>query len=266
MIEELKQIVTQAGDIALSYRGSLSETSIEYKNPVDLVTKVDREIEDFIRDKVATIKPGAAFFGEETADAELASLQQVFICDPLDGTTNFVHGHPFFCISLAYREEHTTRYGIIYLPAFGTLYHAEKGKGSFRDNQAIHVSSTDTLINVLAGTGFACVRARKKQDNVPVFSHMVYKTRGIRRDGAAAIDLAYVAEGIFDLFWELNLHPWDTAAGALLVEEAGGKVTDIDGSGEYEKNNHIVASNGLIHEQFLQELRVCCHEPPLERR
>ncbi len=244
----------EAGDISMKYFGMLEENDIEFKNPVNLVTKVDKEIEDFLRMELEKLYPDVRFFGEEGSYGDLASLDRVFIVDPLDGTTNYVHRHPFFSVSVAYRENGVTKYGVVYAPLLKTLYFAEKGGGCFCDGKQVHVSTTDTLIDSLIGTGFACVRGRIKPDNVAAFSRIIYKARGVRRIGSAAIDLAYIADGRFDLFWEMFLYPWDMAAGALLIEEAGGMVTDIDGGPNWEENHRIVASNGRIHEEFLHEL------------
>jgi len=230
---------------------------------VDLVTRVDRDLEESIRTDLAQAFPDVAFYGEEGAYGALADYPRVFIVDPLDGTTSFVHGHPFYSISIAYREDGTTRLGVVALPAFGETYWAQRGAGAFHDGRRLRVSDTAVLIESLAATGFACVRARLKPDGLPLFNDLIYRIRGIRRCGSAAIDLCYVAEGRYDLYWELHLQPWDTAAGVLMVREAGGRVTDLGGGPEHEPRRHLVASNGLVHDEFLAvAARYPLPEPP----
>lgn len=255
MLETMKKLAVEAGNISLSYYGKLEEEDITFKNPVNMVTKADKEVEDFLKSHLAAQYPDIYFYGEEGTHGPLSSYEQVFICDPIDGTTNFIHRHPFYGISLAYREEGITKASAIYLPVFDCLYYAEKGAGAFRNGKQVQVSRTDSLLQALTSTGFACVREQIKPDNLPIFSRMIYITRGVRRDGAAALDLAYVADGRFDLFWEVYLYPWDMAGGVLLVEEAGGTVTDIDGGVNFEENKRIVASNGVLHDRFLEELQ-----------
>lgn len=255
MIDRLRQIVRRAGKIARTQGGKLTRGDISSKGEVDLVTRVDREIETFLRDALAREFPGIAFIGEEGDYADASDRDRVFIADPLDGTTSFVHGHPFYSISLAYREEGEALAGVVYLPYFDEIYYAQKDRGAFWNGSPITVSDTSQLIEALAGTGFACVRARKDPDNLPLFNDIVYRLRGIRRCGSAAIDLCYVAQGRYDLFWEYNLQSWDIAAGVLIVREAGGVVTDLAGSPEFEANKHLVASNGTVHDQFLEIAR-----------
>jgi myo-inositol-1(or 4)-monophosphatase len=251
MLQTLIEVARRAGCIAQEHAGRLRRDEVFHKGDTDLVTHVDQELEAFIRDALAKAFPGVAFYGEEGSYAALADQERVFIVDPLDGTTSFVHGHPFYSVSLAYREEGLTRLGVVYLPAFAELYWAQLGGGAFHDGQRLQVSETQLLIESLAATGFACVQARLKPDGLPLFNDLIYRIRGIRRCGSAAVDLCYVAEGRYDLFWELNLQPWDTAAGVLMVHEAGGRVSDLGGGPEFEARRHLVASNGRVHNEFL---------------
>lgn len=251
MLQSLMTVARRAGRIAQEHAGRLRRDEIFHKGSTDMVTRVDRELEDLIRSDLAAAFPDVAFYGEEGQYGALAEQNRVFIVDPLDGTTSFIHGHPFYSVSLAYREAGVTRLGVVYLPAFGETYWSVLGGGAFRDGRRLHVSDTRALIEALAATGFACVRARLTPDGLPLFNDMIYRIRGIRRCGSAAIDLCYVAEGRYDLFWELNLSPWDTAAGTLMVREAGGRVTDLAGGDAMDTRRHVAASNGLLHDEFL---------------
>ena len=199
--------------------------------------------------------PDLGFLGEEGTAGSRPTGGRYFVVDPIDGTTNFIHGLPHYCISLAYKEQGRTVLGAVYVPYFDDFYHAMPGQGACRNGERIRVSRTTTLINALGATGFACVRQRVANDNVPIFSRAIYELRGVRRLGSAAIDMCMVAEGKFDLYWEINIRPWDIAAGALLVQEAGGRVTDLDGGSAYEERDQVVGSNGLLHEAFLDLVR-----------
>ena len=254
MKKRIEKIIKQAGQKLMRYYGTLEKNDIEFKNPIDLVTKADKEIENFLRRKLKKAFPYVGFIGEEGGMSG-ENKNKIFIVDPLDGTTNFVHTYPFFAISLGYRENNITKMGFVYLPYFKTMYFAEKGKGAFKNKKKLIVSKTKNLINALTVTGFACVRSNKKPDNLPILNKIIYKVRGVRRDGSAAIDLCFVAEGIFDAFWELNLNSWDIAAGVLIVQEAGGLVTDFSNNFEFEKKKEILATNSYIHNNLLNIIK-----------
>lgn len=251
MLRQMMEIACRAGEVARGHAGRLAREDVYHKSSVDMVTRLDRELEAMIRDGLAEAFPEVAFYGEEGEYGRLEDFERVFIVDPLDGTTSFIHGHPFYSISLAYREGEESRLGVVHLPAFRETYWAERGKGAYHDGNRIHVSRTDRLLESLVATGFACVRERVQPDNIPLFCDTIYRVRGVRRCGSAAADLCYVADGRYDLFWELRLSPWDIAAGTLIVQEAGGLVTDLDGGNRYEAKRHLVASNGRVHEEFL---------------
>lgn len=251
MLERMLAVARRAGDLAREQAGSLRRDEIFHKGSVDMVTRVDRDLETFIRTELAAAHPDVAFYGEEGSYEPLEDSERVFIVDPLDGTTSYIHGHPFYSISLAYREAGVTRLGVVHLPAFGETYWVRRGGGAFHDGRRLQVSGTPVLVESLAATGFACVRARLQPDGVPLFAEVIHRLRGIRRCGSAAVDLCYVAEGRYDLYWELYLQPWDIAAGVLMVQEAGGLVTDLRGGDGYESGRHLVASNGRVHGEFL---------------
>lgn len=243
-------VVIEAGKIAKKYYGKLETNQIENKNPIDLVTVADREIERFISDRLAKAFPGTAFLGEEYGS--IGDGESLFILDPIDGTTNFVRQNPCFAISLAYRLRGKTQIGLVYAPMSDTMWYAVLGEGAFRDKKRIHVSSVDNLIQSLAITGFACIRGGLKPDNVPLFNKVIYRVMAIRRDGSAAIDLCQIAEGKAELFWEMNLNSYDTAAGELILREAGGTITDFQGRDEHEIKRQLIASNGKVHQEFLE--------------
>jgi myo-inositol-1(or 4)-monophosphatase len=251
MIDTLIEITRQAGRKAHSHFGKLAGEDVFHKGSVDMVTRIDRELEEFLQTELGRAFPGVAFYGEEGQYESLDQFDRVFVVDPLDGTTSYIHGHPFYSVSVGLREDGQTTAGVVYLPYFDQVYWAVRGEGAFHDGTRIHVSPTSELIDSLAATGFACIRARLERNNLPLFGELMPRLRGIRRCGSAAIDLCYVAEGIYDLYWEYQLQPWDIEAGVLIVKEAGGRVTDLAGGPDYEANRHFVASNGHVHEEFL---------------
>jgi len=249
----LKATVLQASRIAMGYYGKLSAGDIAAKSSaIDLVTAADRKVESFVKARLAARHPDIAFLGEEEGLSGDKADGRVFILDPIDGTTNFIHSYPFFSVSLAYREDSRTVIGLVYAPFFKDLYHAIRGGGAYKNGKRIHVSGATKLIDSLAVTGFACIRGGMKPDNMAILNRVIYELSGIRRDGSAAIDLCYVAEGRTEIFWEMNLSSWDVAAGALVVEEAGGKVTDFDAGPHFESKRRILASNGWVHDDFLR--------------
>ncbi len=237
----------EAGNLQIS---RLSQShQIEYKGEIDLVTDVDRACEDLIAQKITGHFPDHDILAEEGGGGRKNS-EYKWIIDPLDGTTNYAHGYPLFCVSIALEFKGEIIVGVVFDPNRNELFHAEKGKGSFLNGKKISVSQTAELNKTLAATGFAYNVKKAKRNNLNHFRHMIMAVQGIRRDGVAAIDLCYVACGRFDGFWELNLFPWDIAAGFLIVCEAGGKVTNFSGNpfSIYEKET--LASNGLIHDAF----------------
>lgn len=254
MLKKLIEIVKEAGNISLKYYGKIEEKQIQYKGKNDLVTSVDLEIEEFLKNKLVKYYPDSGFLGEEGKDKGENKNGKLFIADPIDGTTNFAYAHPFYCISLAYSENNIVKYGVVYAPVLDLLYSAERDGGAFCNSKRIYVSNTGTLKDSLGATGFACVFRNFKTNNLQLFNHIVGDLRGIRRYGSAAIDLCFTAEGKFDLYWEYNLNIWDIAAGVLIVKEAGGHVTDFDGENMFENKRQLLASNGKVHEEFLSKI------------
>jgi myo-inositol-1(or 4)-monophosphatase len=222
---------------------------ISYKRKSDIVTDADRRSEALILERVSRHFPSHAVVAEEGGGKETGS-DYCWYVDPLDGTTNFAHGFPVYCVTLAlaYRDEVIA--GVVYDPNREELFAAERGAGAFLNNERITVSQTADLAESLLGTGFPPF-ASNHDLNLQFFFKLTHLSHGIRRAGAAALDLCSVAVGRFEGFWELKLNPWDKAAGSLLVTEAGGRVTDLVGGPFSLHRDEIFASNGLIHEPML---------------
>ena len=230
----------------------------EYKGGVDIVTVADRTAEKLIKDRLGEVFPGHGIFGEEGTRERLDGEFRWYI-DPLDGTTNFAHGLPQFCVSmgleqrpagLASDQDGTLVAAVIYDPMRDELFTAERGKGAQLNGKAMRVSHTPELAEALLATGFPS-RKRHDSPNVHFYHEFTLRSHGLRRAGSAALDLASVASGRMDAFWEFNLNPWDTAAGVLLVEEAGGRVTDFSGGKFKLDSREVLASNGLIHDELV---------------
>ena len=225
---------------------------VEKKGAVDLVTEVDLACEEKIREILGKLAPGTSVLGEE--GGKTGSENHTWIVDPLDGTTNFAHGVPLFCVSVAFETEGALAVGVVYDPMRDELFSAVAGRGAFLDGTPIRVTARPVLDECLLATGFAYDYRTSRRHNFDAFVAATRASQGVRRLGAAALDLAYVAAGRFDGFWELGLKPWDTAAGALLVGEAGGVVTGLDGAPYLHYNPDIIATNGLIHGPLIKIL------------
>jgi len=250
------RIAEEAGKRLLAFHGRIDRSAVEYKGPVDLVTEADVSTEQFIRDSLERSFPGVAILGEEISPR--AGLEgEVWLVDPLDGTTNFVHGHPVFAVSIALATDGLVRAGVIHAPVLRETYSALRGTGACLGSRRIAVSDVRDFPHALMATGFAALRRPGGVDNLAHFAHVVKRVEGVRRAGAATMDLAFVAAGRLDGFWEFNLSPWDVAAGSLMVEEAGGKVTDLEGGSSFLRGPAIVAANAHLHERLLTELQRC---------
>lgn len=250
MLNFLVDISKQAGEYLKRQTGG--ELLIEHKGRIDLVTHADKASQKMIIKNIEKRFPGHAIIAEEGYDKS-GKEGFVWYIDPLDGTTNFVHGVPVFCVSIALYKGSTPLSGVCYNPSTQETFCAEKGKGSFLNGKRIQVSGTSKLIDALVATGFP-YKSENMKKVMERFFKVVSRVQGIRRFGSAALDLCYVASGRFDAFWEMELKPWDMAAGVLILEEAGGMVTSFDGE-EFDLNNgNIAASNKIIHNKFLQLL------------
>ncbi|MBI5561438.1 MAG: inositol monophosphatase [Deltaproteobacteria bacterium] len=224
--------------------------SIEYKGAVDLVTEMDRRAEALIVDEISSAFPGHGILTEESAEQRPASSVR-WIIDPLDGTTNYAHGYPVFCVSIAVEERGKTVFGCVHNPMLDELFTAEHNAGAYLNGTRISVSSTAFLGQGLLATGFPYDIRTSKLNNLDHFAAFAKRAQAIRRAGSAALDLSYAACGRFDGFWEMKLKPWDTAAAALILKEAGGEITDFSGAPFSIHGNECLASNGLIHEEML---------------
>lgn len=246
------EIVLRAGDIQMSRRESGFQ--IEKKGEIDLVTEVDLECERMCRAVLAERFPGHDVLAEELSSgpAEPAAAPYRWVFDPLDGTTNYAHGLPVFCASLALEINGETEVGAIFDPTRRELFTAERGVGAFLNGTRLQVSHASSLLNALLVTGFPYDVHQQLQRLLETFGAFLGRARAVRRLGSAALDLCYVAAGRFDGFWEQRLKPWDVAAGALIVREAGGQVSGMDGSRFDPVAGHLVASNGRIHDEMLR--------------
>jgi myo-inositol-1(or 4)-monophosphatase len=223
---------------------------ISYKGEVDLVTQADKRSEECIITRLHSRFPRHAITAEEGGGTDNDSRWRWYV-DPLDGTTNFAHGYPCFAVSIGLEEEGELIVGVIYQPISGELFTAAKGQGAYLNNKRIEVSRIERLGTGLLATGFPS-KKRAHSQNINFYWEYTLRSHGVRRDGSAALDLAAVACGRFDGFWEFGLHSWDTAAGVLLVREAGGMVTTLSGEPYRVDHHETVASNSLIHEEMLQ--------------
>jgi myo-inositol-1(or 4)-monophosphatase len=231
----------------------------EYKGDADLVTAADRAVEKLIRTRLGQSFPGHGIYGEEGTRERLEGEYRWYV-DPLDGTTNFAHGFPQFCVSLglehrppgtAPAEDGTLVAGVVYDPMRDEIFTARRGRGAELNGKPIHVSPVGQVLESLLATGFPS-RKRHLSPNIHFYHEFTLRSHGVRRAGSAALDLAYVAAGRMEAFWEFNLNPWDTAAGILLVTEAGGRVTDFSGDPYKLDSREILASNGRIHAELVK--------------
>ena len=247
----MSEIAREAGALLMEF--FRRRVKIEYKGDADLVTEADRASEKLILERIRSQWPSHEVIGEEGARIETGGDYRWYV-DPLDGTTNFAHGYPVFCVSLGLAFQGRREAAVVYDPTRDELFAAERGRGARLNGEPIVVSKTAELKQSLVATGFPSHK-RHKNPNIHFYHHITLKTHGVRRAGSAAMDLAYTAAGRYDGYWEFNLNPWDTAAGVLLVREAGGIVSDTDGAPFDIASKEVVASNGKLHPALLHELQ-----------
>jgi myo-inositol-1(or 4)-monophosphatase len=245
------EIVLRAGAIQAERRES--GFSVAKKGEIDLVTEVDLECEKMCRAVIAERFPDHDVLAEEMGGSAPGAPRSRYrwVFDPLDGTTNYAHGLPIFCASLGLEIDGRVDVAAVFDPSRQELFTAERGEGAYLNGRQLSVSSTDTLIDSLLVTGFPYDMHKQSGDLIELFGRFMGRARAVRRLGSAALDLCYVAAGRFESFWEQHLKPWDVAAGSLIVEEAGGRITGMDGAPFDASAGHLVASNGRIHQAML---------------
>ena len=253
MIHDIIQISHEAGGIVREGFGKI--LSIDYKtNEANLVTDVDKLSEEHIIEFIRKKYPDHGILAEESGESKSGS-EYLWIIDPIDGTTNFAHGLPIFSISIGLQKNGKTIAGVVYDIMQDIIYAAESGSGAFANSQKINVSTNDNLAHSVLATGFPYNISENPENALEKFNELIKTSRGIRRLGSAAIDLCYVAKGVFDGFWEVYLHPWDICAGKLIVEEAEGLVTGFKGEEVDIFTRRILATNGRIHSRMVEFLR-----------
>ncbi len=273
---ELREILDRAHPIAreassLVLEGWRRAPTIRSKAKSDLVTEYDTRSERFLRDAIARVFPSHGVVGEEAEGPQQSERELVWYVDPIDGTTNFAHGHPFFCIALGLvaRDARGERpvAGIVIAPALSTVWSAAEGLGAHRSGRGgagerISASSTAALEDALLATGFPASRRASADNNYAHFLSIDSTTHGVRRCGAAAMEICLVADGAYDAFWDLGLKAWDVSAGAIIVREAGGVVTNVDGSALDLHGGRLLASNAALHATLVETLRSAPSLPP----
>ena len=248
------KIAKKAGKILLNYYQTNIEINYKRGDRRNLVTEVDMMSEKLIVDSIKKKFPTHCFLAEESGDCGIKPSDYKWVIDPLDGTTNYAHGYNFYAVSIALMYKNEVLVGVIYAPMLKELFHAGKGMGAFLNKKKICVSKAATLESSLLSTGF---NPNQNGLNIPIFTKILPKAQGIRRAGSAALDMAYTAAGRLDGYWEIAIYPWDVAAGVILVEEAGGRVTNLEG-GKADLAGvepiTILASNGKIHEEMVKNI------------
>jgi myo-inositol-1(or 4)-monophosphatase len=251
-LPDLEHMARQAGQILLA--GYEKDHQVDYKGVIDLVTEVDRESEAFLVGEVQRRFPGHHILAEESGDIA-GHAEHSWLIDPLDGTVNYAHGVPVFSVSIAYAHHGQVTLGAVYDPMRDELFSAARGHGAHLNGRRLAVARAQELKKSLLVTGFPYDAWNSPRDNFANFVKFAKLTQGVRRLGSAALDLCYVAAGRFDGFWELALNPWDVAAGGLVAEEAGAKVTNVDGGPDYiNPPQSVLAANPVLHEKMYREL------------
>lgn len=251
---EARQVIRHAVDFIRNERLNFDAGKVEFKGFNDLVSYVDKGSEKLLVEGLRPIIPEAGFITEENT-LTITDRSWKWVIDPLDGTTNFVHGIPCFCVSVGLMFQEKVVMGIVHEVNLNECFYGWKGGGVFMNGEAIKVSSVVELKKSLLATGFPYTNYERMEPYMEVFDYCMRNTQGIRRLGSAAADLAYVACGRFEGFYEYGLNPWDVAAGVFLVQEAGGVVSDFKGGGEYIFGKEVIATNPFIFDAFLQEVR-----------
>jgi len=254
LCEEARKVIAASVHFIRTQAQQFDSATVEKKGFNDLVSYVDKTSEQMLVNGLSAILPGCGFITEEnTAGAD--GEQYRWIIDPLDGTTNFVHGVPCYCVSVALMDGDELVMGIVHEVNLNECFYSWKGTGAFVNGKKINVSSRKTLSESLIVTGFPYTNFDRLKEYMEIFDFCMKNTHGIRRPGSAAVDLAYVACGRFEAFYEYGLNSWDVAAGAFIVQQAGGKVTDFSGGGDFVFGKEIIASNSLVSNEFLEVVK-----------
>ena len=244
------EAVVRAGAIQLEKFGGTFK--VDKKGAIDLVTEVDIQVEQMFRALVAERFPDHHVLAEEMGGLATVPNGPCWVFDPIDGTTNFTHGLPIFCSSLALEIDGVAEVAAVYDPTRRELFTAERGGGAYLNGQPLKVSTTDRMVDAMLVTGFPYDVHDRIEEIVGLFARFVGRARAVRRLGSAAIDLCYIAAGRMDAFWERDLKPWDIAGGALIVSEAGGRITNMDGRAFASRGQDVLATNGLLHDDMLR--------------
>jgi myo-inositol-1(or 4)-monophosphatase len=252
-LPDLESLARRAGDILRA--GYEGEHQVDYKGAIDLVTEVDHQSEAFLLGEIRRLFPDHQIVSEETGLVPGSDSHQWYV-DPLDGTVNYAHGVPFFCVSIAYARGGTVSLGAVYEPLRDEMFGAERGQGAWLNGRRLQVSQAAELEKSLLVTGFPYDAWSSPRNNLEYFGRFARKTQGVRRLGSAALDLCYVAAGRLDGYWELTLHPWDVAAGGLIAAEAGAQVTGLDGEADYlAPPCSLLAASPALYAKMLAVLR-----------
>lgn len=255
LLNIMVQAVTKAGRALSRDFGEVENLQVSVKGPGEFVSAADTRAEETLVAELQKARPSYPFVTEETGAIDGSDKSHCWIIDPLDGTTNFLHGIPIFAISVALRRDDQIIAGVVFNPVSNELFVAERGQGAYLNDRRIRVAGRSELTNAVIATG---IPHRGRSDHEPFVAELPYlmaRVAGIRRCGSAAIDLAWLAAGRFDGFWERGLQSWDMAAGLLIIEEAGGLVTDVDGGNTMLASGSVVAGNSKLHQQLLRALR-----------
>ncbi len=252
-LADLERMTRQAGKIL--YNGYEKVHQVSYKGTIDLVTEIDHQSEAFLIGEVQRQFPGHRILAEESGALD-GHAEHLWLIDPLDGTVNYAHGVPMFCVSVAYAHKKQVTLAAVYDPLRDEMFTAEHGKGSWLNGRALKVAQVDELQKSLLVTGFPYDTWNTPRNNFEYFTRLAKMTQGVRRLGSAALDLCYVGAGRFDGYWELSVKPWDVAAAGLVAEEAGAKVTSVDGGDDYlGSSQSLLAANPGLYKKILAELK-----------
>lgn len=255
MLHFIKELAYSAGQLARRLRQDISLSNLRISgkaNDKDLVTLADRQVEDFVIDKIRKQYPDHDILAEESGLAGLVSPYR-WVIDPIDGTASYIHDQPGYCVSIALQHQGCVKYAAIYAPVFDQLYHAELGGGAFCNDEPIQVIDHGNLSQSHVATGFSCLRAGWQEcNNLPYFCAVAQEAREVRRYGSAALDLCWLAAGKVDAFWELNLQIYDIAAGLLIVNEAGGKICDLQGGDDFPRQGMLASNSETMQKTLLK--------------